>query len=593
MWGLNHLAFYPPAVRLSVLIVSGLFLVPPLASATWRAILWLARPYLRGLATGHNALALSGVASFVVFAAFRSATMLLGDGRFIINTFKQATSKDMGVAAYFGLVTVEERIYPATELLNYAASWTASRFGATTSGGVWILSCAVGAAVVVGALLAVRRADWPHGAKLAVCALALLTGATQLFFGYVEHYTPVLALGGLYAWSGVRVLNGRSRLWQPGAILLLATLFHAQALLLAPSYVWLLSWAGVFKRNGATRLAVVVGVATVLAAVGGGFIPDIGLYYMPPLGASDGYRIFSAAHLADALNEVALLCPMWLLYAVLIARERARARRHPDPARAPATAFAWMLAVPAVMFLLLFRPDLGMARDWDLFGFTALGLIAPGLLAFVRYASRPQQPDRAAVISPAVIVSAAVVLSWVGVNADTERSVARYRAILQYDLTNPGYAYEILAQHFEDRFQFARQVQALSKAYETSRNPRYLYKTAVVLQQNNDLAGASKWFRSYLDARPEDDSARKIFLGTLATQNRVDEMIAVSLAGIDRSPDIPEYHFFLGNAYLAKGMTEEGLKAFAACSRLNPPPNMVQAMNRLIDQAGIEPPDSR
>ena len=194
LWGLNHLAFHTPAVRLGVFIVTGSFLIPPLASATWRGMLWVANPYFRGLATGYNALALSGVVSFVVFAAFRASTMLLGDGQFIMNSFSTAASKDMSIVRYFSLVTVQERIYPATELLNYAASWTAARFGASTAGGVWILSCALGAAVVVGVLTAVRRADWPNGVKLAVCGLVLMSGAIQLFFGYVEHYTPALAL---------------------------------------------------------------------------------------------------------------------------------------------------------------------------------------------------------------------------------------------------------------------------------------------------------------------------------------------------------------------------------------------------------------
>jgi hypothetical protein len=147
LWGVNHLAFYTPAVRFAVLVIAGFFLVSPLASATWRGILWVARPYFGGLENGYNVLALTGVASFVVFAAFRAATLLLGDGYFIINSFQHAASNGMGIAAYFDAVTAHERIYPATELLNFAASWAAARFGASPAGGVWILNCAVGAGV--------------------------------------------------------------------------------------------------------------------------------------------------------------------------------------------------------------------------------------------------------------------------------------------------------------------------------------------------------------------------------------------------------------------------------------------------------------
>jgi hypothetical protein len=594
LWGLNHLAFYTDPVRLVVLVIAGLFLIPPLASATWRGILWVARPYFRGLETGYNAIALTGVASFALFAAFRASTLLLGDGYFIINTFRTAVTNELGITGYFNIVTVEERIYPATELLNYAVSWTAGRFGASPVGGVWILNCAIGAAVVVGALTAVRRAEWPVGAKLAVCALALSTGAIELFFGYIEHYTPALALGALYVLTSVRVVRGQSRLWKPGLILLIGTLFHVQALLLAPSYLWLLAWSIVRKRYPSCggRVAAVVGATTAVAAIAAAFVPAIERFYMPLPGDGYGYHVFSAAHVLDILNEVLLLSPVWLLYAVLVFRHQLSTRREKESQDHGAAAFAWTLTVPAGLFLVLFRPELGMARDWDLFCFTVFGLTAPGLLALVNYATQLHHSDRtAAILSPAVVLSAALVFSWVGVNADTGRSVARYRSILEYDRTNPGYAYETLARHFEDKFQYTRQMDALNMAYKTSNNPRYLLKMGRTLYGNDDAAGATKWFRLYLDAKPDDDEARKIFLGLLAKQSRVDEMVVVSRAGIENSPLVPEFHFFLGNAYLAMGMTEEGLKAFASCSRLDPPPNMVQAMMRLMEQAGVDPSD--
>jgi tetratricopeptide (TPR) repeat protein len=225
-------------------------------------------------------------------------------------------------------------------------------------------------------------------------------------------------------------------------------------------------------------------------------------------------------------------------------------------------------------------------------GISVFGLSAPGLVALIRFTAGSDDADKsAAILAPAVILSAAMVMTWVGVNADTERSVARYRAILGYDRTNPGHAYETLARHFEDRFQYTRQIDALRMAYEASPEPHYLLKLGRTCHQNNDTAGATKWFRLYLEARPDDSEARIVFLELLATQRLVDEMIAVSQTGIEQSPTTPEFHFFLGNAYLARGMKEEGLKAFEACSKLDPSPALVQAMRRLTNQAGGGQPD--
>ena len=595
LWGLNHLAFHTQQIRLGVLIVTGLLLVPPLATATWRGILWITRPYFRGLQTGANAIALSGVVSFVVFAAYRASTKLLGDGHYILNNFRNATENGLGITGYFNVVTVHERIYPATELLNYASSWTAGHLGASPSGGIWMLNCAVGAAVVVAALAAVRQLDWPDGAKLTVFALALFTGAVQLFFGYIEHYTLAVGLGAIYVFTAARAAAGKTPLWKPGVLLLAGTLLHVQTLLLLPSYLWLVVWVFVFNRAPLRAGPTAAGTAILALAAAAAlyFVPAAGRFFLPLIGPDGGYSVFSGAHVLDIINQALLLCPMWLLFGVLILRDWMTHRPGNESDRSFLPALSWTLAVPAVLFLLLFKPELGMARDWDLFCFAVFGLSAPGLAFLIQRISRGAPPHRsAAIAAPAVILAAAMVFSWVGVNADPERSVARYRAILKYDLTNPGYAFESMARHFEDNLQYTRQIDALHAAYESSHNPRFLHKLARVYVENGDMASALKSLRLYLSVRPDDDDARLLLLPLLARQDLVDEMIHESLLGIQYSPRKPEYHFFLGNAYLAKGMTEEGLKAFEKCSRLDPPAVMVQEMKRQTDQAGRNRPDS-
>jgi len=361
---------------------------------------------------------------------------------------------------------------------------------------------------------------------------------------------------------------------------------------LAPSYLWLVVWSAGFKRNPARGgpLAVAVGALTVTVAAGALLLPALQRFFLSLTG---GDGVLSGAHLIDVTNEVLLLSPAWLLLAVVAIWPSRRLRAAADPsARSSTAAFGWCLAVPAALFLLLFKPELGMARDWDLYCFALFGLAAPGLFALSR-ATTGRAGLPASIAAPAVALCAALVISWVGVNADAERSVARYRAVLSYDLTNPGYAYENLARHFEDNHQYTRQVAALRLAYDTSRNPRFLHKLGRVYFRQNDLASAKEVLRAYLEAAPEDDEARKLFLGILARTKSVDEMIEVSRAGIEHSPRVPDYYFFLGNAYLASGKKEEGFKAFEACSRLNPPPEMVQEMQRLTMQAKRTQSDSR
>ncbi len=557
--------------------------VPPFAAIVARGGIRIARAWLRSLEDGVNTLALTGVISFIVFAAFRSATKLLGDGFFVYNNYRETALNGFDPGQFISQVTVAEKIYPATELLNFSASWIAGWFGASPVGGVWILNCAIGALMVVTLLCVIRRLDWPDSARMTLLVLALATGALQLFFGYVEHYTPALALGFLYLLFAARVIAGSGRLVVPGIFLFAGLFFHVQLVLLIPSYLWLLLWVLATRRNPAwsLRLAIVVGLTTVIGLLIAIYATPLGSFALPISGA--GYSVFSGAHLLDVVNVVLLLAPVWLLLVVFFLF-RLFTNRQTDRRL---SAFTLSLGVPAWLFILFVKPELGLARDWDLYAITVLGIAAPGIFSLARTVARSNNPARfTAILAPAIVLSIALVVSWIGVNASAEKSVTRYRAILVYDTTNPGYTYENLALHYQENYQYSLQIDALEKAYEHSHNPRILQKLGRVYNENNNPKKAEQVIRRYLVSVPQNKEARIWLIGQLAKREALDEMIELCLEGIEYSPRVPDYHFFLGNAYLAKGNTKEGLKAFEACSRLNPPPVMVREMKRLTDQTG-------
>ena len=51
----------------------------------------------------------------------------------------------------------------------------------------------------------------------------------------------------------------------------------------------------------------------------------------------------------------------------------------------------------------------------------------------------------------ALVLTLVLTSGWVLVNASADASVRRYESILQYDKSNPGYAYESLARHYQER----------------------------------------------------------------------------------------------------------------------------------------------
>jgi tetratricopeptide (TPR) repeat protein len=395
-----------------------------------------------------------------------------------------------------------------------------------------------------------------------------------------------LILGAVFVMTSLRALSTGGSIIVPGVVLAFALLFHVQAVLLAPPYVFLLARRAVVRRNPAwvpLAGAVVAGL-TVAAAAAAGRIDAVRHFLLPPVGTGCGYGIFSAAHLVDVLNQVTLLCPAWLLFAALALRRAFTTREDAATEDTGELVFGWCSLVPALLFLLLFNPELGMARDWDLYCFTVLGLLTPGLLALRHVWPRLEAGrDTGLLMPPALALSALIAAAWIGVNASPVRSVDRYRSILEYDLTNPGYAYESLSRHFEDNFDFTGHTEALVKAYETSRNPRYLAKLGKTYYTRDDLPAAAHYLRAALAARPDFEDARRLLVAILVKQGSPDEVIAACREGIVHSPTLYHFHFVLGEAYFKKGMIEEGLKAFDACSKLDPPPEVLRDMKRIID----------
>jgi hypothetical protein len=441
---------------------------------------------------------------------------------------------------------------------------------------------------VTGILVIVKKSTMPQVFKITAVLLMAFTGAVELFFGYVENYTPVIVLGAAFVFTSYRALTAGRSIIIPGIILVVAAAFHVQAVLLAPSYVFLVVWRLFLKKNQ-TKIplaGILITALTVVIAVAVGRTGTFGRFFLAPIGTGGEYGVFSPTHLLDALNMVTLLFPAWLLFVVLTLRRRVRHGDKSGSGHRARTAYSWCLISPSLLFLLLFNPELGMARDWDLYCFIALGLLTPAVIVLKRHWPRLESSKLAGLLlPPALAVSALVAVPWIGINASPSKSVDRYQSILEYDQTNPGYAYENLARHFEDNFDLGGQIETMEKAYATSRNPRYLAKLGKIYYDSNDLTNAAAYLRRALAAKPDFDDARKLLVAVLRKLRAVDELISVCGEGTKYSPQTTAFHFYLGEAYFHKGMIEEGLKAFDACSKLNPPRKLLQDMNRITEEA--------
>lgn len=586
MWGFNHLAFYSLAVRLIAFTFIALFFVPRFGRWTIRLLKTSAEILLENSSRSRAIRICVLILAFILFLSLQSSTLLLGDGRYIANNMRLAVERDtLGVSNYFKAITLKEPVYPATDFLFFLAAGARKNVaGANPLTGIRILIALIGCMFILSLLHFGRRSRAPLEVLVPLFVLVCFSGGIELFFGYIESYAPPALAATLYIFTAWRAFNKKDSIWLPLLCFAAGCALHMQCLLLAPSCIFLI--VDRFTNNHKNRppkwIPMIIIILTIVGALFASRLPALERYFVPLRATASSYGVFSVTHFIDIFNEIMLIFPTGAIFVFIAVHNRSRSGGE----RSTDGVFAWLLLIPSILFLFFFRPELGMARDWDLFSLISLGLFPAAFVALKRFyslcgAGSVLRPSAMPVLAIHVVLAAA----WVGMNASESKSVARFESILEYDRTKAGYAYENLSMHFKDARDLDRTIDALEKAYAASGNPRYISNLGQYYIQRGDTLKALEAYRECLRKAPGYEIARKNFIRLLGLTNRMDEFIEACREGAELDPTNPYYPFWLGQAYIRKGMSDEATTAFRRCGQLNPPAELINEMNRLMRPA--------
>jgi tetratricopeptide (TPR) repeat protein len=422
-----------------------------------------------------------------------------------------------------------------------------------------------------------------------------------LFFGYIENYTAPLLFLLLFVIAGFRALHRMASPWVAGLPLLCAIYAHVQCVLFVPAFVYLILWTRLPGRHDLLlrRWMPVFTLATIAVVAGVTLYPPIRRFYVPIGFSNSAYALFSPDHLLDIANEFLILLPILPTIAVLMwvgrRAERAGGR---DPLRAASARkhptawfshpaewqFAATIFVPCAIYMVLFHPEIGMARDWDLFAMMSTAVVPLALLAVNRYArvtaATPETMARLAV--PSLLLVVVLGVSWVAVNASAERSVDRFQRILTYDKTHASYAWENLAILQHDSGQLKEAIATMEQAVNVSHNPRQIVRLAVYIEEDGRIDEAIVMLDDVLERRPEFSKARFRLVLFLEKTGQWDRMLTVARGGIEHSPGDAIYRFFYGESLLRAGQTEEAITIFRTCQNLDLPKAAKEYLNAIV-----------
>jgi len=330
-------------------------------------------------------------------------------------------------------------------------------------------------------------------------------------------------------------------------------------------------------------------------------------FYVPLGFSNDTYALLSPNHLVDIINELFILLPILPVVVTMawIGRDAERATgrkpaRDPQAVKTPTEWFShpaeWQfvttILIPCAFYILFFHPEIGMARDWDLFTMSTAALVPFVLLVLNRYLRATGLPNdrvaRFAVPSLAIVLVSSA--AWVGVNASTERTIARFQNILTYDRTHAAYAWENLAMLQHDRKELAAAIVTMRIAYDHSHNPRQGARLAVYLDEAGQRPEAKQIIEKILEKRPDYSVARFRLLIFLEKEDDWSRIMEVARDGVKYNPDEGIYYFFYGESLMRAGDYTNGLEMFRQAAKYKLPDGITQHIEATLKTYGSQSP---
>lgn len=498
LWAVHQFAFLNLALAIPLLLVAAFLLTPH--GATFLSKLFAKLPKLTPLTWAAIA--------FVCFMTFSVYGSLLGDGQLCITRLAHVGDMhESGKRIPRGRFMSQKE--PGTMLLHEGAF----RIGMAVAGpDMYVARGPAGQEARVERQLIYREiAQWSYrilsslaGALLVFLLarfirkredvdavlfwLMFIAGAAWLtFFGYVENYAWVSLAMLAFLMAGLKITEPpRTIPIVPILLFVVACVMHYMAVVLLPALIFLL-WTMHFEPRDkntnsigapARRAKLLIASFAVLGLAGyvyvGGWKGWISVMPLLPQWVDDGYALLTLKHGADLLNL--LLCGAGAgLIGVLLTRKNHDTLRENNQEN-----FLLLAAGASTFFALVFSPNLGMARDWDIVSAALWPLIFYGAWRVSKLAHSPESLPklRASLVALVVLLLVPAVL----VQAFESSAIERFRTLLHMDRSRSAYGWENLALYYQKTKELDKRIAAWQEAVDVQRNPRYLFNLGEALR---------------------------------------------------------------------------------------------------------------
>jgi Tfp pilus assembly protein PilF len=466
-WGFHFLAFY----RLEIIIVVPLLMLLFISPAIQKIFIMKISLCHQWFSKQHHIvrviITLSALCGLVLlFWVFRVKSYFLGDGQLVLRNIQHLES-----AKSLALEYKREPLigFCIVILTNFFILLKQSNPGGDAY--TW-LSIISGTLFVVIAWQLVRYYSEDRIERYMLFFLVITTGASQLFFGYVENYSPSSVVFLLFLLLGTAYLRGTISIVWSMIVFGILFMFHFGTLILLPTFSLLLYNAVKRKQVGELAASLFLTGAVFIALLQFSQYPfelfkDVlsgtGHHIVPfylPLKSYQAYNFFSLSHFLDVVN-FSLLCYPATIILLIVSSIMIRRKQKTLPTE---TKFVLFAALCGTVFIIILNCEIGMSRDWDVLAPISLGIPIAAIALWNTVECEKKLRYR--ILIMLCIVSLLHTGIWVGVNADEMKAEKRFIILADNYLWGKDAhlnAYEELAVYYRERNDYKKAIQYYQK----------------------------------------------------------------------------------------------------------------------------------
>ena len=556
LWGINHLAYFPLWARI-IFTLSGLLILLPVINSKVAQTLDRFFSFLSKIFAGREVIGASLLSLFFIllFWFVRTRTHFLGDGYTYLSQLESGN--------YLKIKTEALEIFTHIYLYRFLNIF----FSPSTEFVYAGLSILAGAIFIFVLFFLMRTISHDGFDRFFVFTLFLFSGSTQLFLGYVEHYSLTYLCIFVYLYFSIRYLQGKVGIFPPILFCLVSVGLHLSSAILLPSLCFLLATQTRQYKIHLNVKGLFFGflILASLLSLSVYFVwsiqPNLWDIFVP---LSNGralapdHTLISIPHILDIINQHLLLCPVGIILLIALCFtcwKIIRIKNH-------IALFLITVFLAQFLFHFLVDPKFGAARDWDLFSSMALGYSLLGVYLLINYCK-----ERRYSIVVMAVVGMLLSLPWFIINANAELAINRFENMLDLDPKRNRSGRYILAEYYSQEKRYTEKNETWSKIFSVFPEDS-LTRIAEAAIKRGDYDQAHRFLNKAIEINPDFDNAYGLLGITYLARDQVDEALNTLERAVQLNPYQKVFRVSLASSLFKKGRLKEALEQFKKAEKL-------------------------